>query len=132
MMANYFKPFVILLAFFMQSCTDSAHTTEIYPIYFKYEGTPKLDGNPKPSRSRTSCKLPLEVYLYVNSKILLFKNANMGHFSYYIYDSQNNLEIQGEIISSMYTLNLDPLIPYKQYTIIILYNNRKYKSSIEL
>lgn len=116
----------------MQSCTDSAHTTEIYPIYFKYEGTPKLDGNPKPSRSRTSCKLPLEVYLYVNSKILLFKNANMRHFSYYIYDSQNNLEIQGEIISSMYTLNLDPLIPYKQYTIIILYNNRKYKSSIEL
>lgn len=132
MMTNYLRLLVVLLLLIIPGYKGVAHTTGTYPIYFYYEGTPKLDGNPRPSRSRSSNNNPFKADFDESNKTLFFSKPSEDEMEYYIYDENNNLVLQGTFMDSCYLLNLRVTVSLGKYSILIIYHNNIYRGVLYL
>lgn len=107
----------ILFAFVMQSTSVWSNTFSIVPVYLYYKHTPKLDGNPKPSKSPTNYYLSLSVSYNAEDQQLVMQDSSGEIYTYYIsnedivsqgildFSSKDNHTIDlGAFLSGIYTL----------------------------
>lgn len=85
----------ILFAFVMQSVSVWAATQSVSPVYLYYKHTPKLDGNPKPSKSPANYSLSLSVSYNAESQQLVMQDSSSEVYTYYILNENEEVVSQG-------------------------------------
>lgn len=83
----------ILLAFVMQSMNVWSETSSALPVYLYSKHTPKLDGNPKPSKA--PAYISLSVFLDEETKQLIITDTSNRVYTYSIYNENEEIISQG-------------------------------------
>lgn len=88
----------VLLAFVMQSMTMWSATLDVSPVYlFYYRNTPKLDGNPKPSKAPANNNLSLSIFFEEDNRLLIIYAPLGTTYNYYICDENEEIISQGTL-----------------------------------
>lgn len=85
----------ILFALLIQSTNMWSATQSVSPVYLYYKHTPKLDGNPKPSKSPANYNLSLNVSFNAESQQLVMEDSSDEVYTYYILNGNEEVVSQG-------------------------------------
>lgn len=124
----------ILLAFVMQSMNAWSKTSSLSPVCLYNKHTPKLDGNPKPSKAPANFVLTLSVFIDEDSQQLVMYDPLGETYAYYIYNENEEVISQGVLDFSNSEYCTVDLWTYQSgtYVITIIYNGYTYSGTFEM
>lgn len=124
----------MLLAFVMQSVSVWSATQSVSPVYLYYKNTPKLDGNPKPSKSPASYNLSLSVSYNAECQQLVMQDSSGEVYTYYIINENEEVVSQGilDFISTdNYTVDLWGYLS-GAYTLFIVHGGHTFCGTFDI
>jgi len=125
---------IILLAFVLQSVSVWSATINVSPVYLYYKSTPKLDGNPRPSRAPAKFNTPFTVYIDESKRQLSVTSIASGDFTYFIYNDSGEILTQGILDCVENTNHTIDLWSCQSgiFIIVFIYNGNTYEGTFEV